>query len=173
MPRLVAWKDLKWTGQVVWHWDEKKPMGEGDTYVRIDGVAPGPRLTGRQLGDDGITRVRWYFEKKGEDGLAEVGLPGWWKVLRKCLKCGHLECPGCEGTCDTSVGNDGDMCCDGQCFYSEEDRLKVDDGSVAATGVYAKSCPKCGAEPGERCRWRAGYFGMFAHAERIASWAGA
>lgn len=45
---------------------------------------------------------------------------------RKCLKCGHLECPCCaeslgppRGWCDTLVHVDGDsdLCCDGECTY--------------------------------------------------------
>lgn len=37
---------------------------------------------------------------------------------RTCLKCGHVECPCCEDWCDELVGQDMDLCCDGQCTFA-------------------------------------------------------
>lgn len=42
-------------------------------------------------------------------------------VRRECIVCHHLECPGCDDWCDSLIGEDGDLCCDGKCIYRKED----------------------------------------------------
>jgi hypothetical protein len=34
-----------------------------------------------------------------------------------CLDCGHRACPFCETWCDRIMGDDGDLCCEGECRY--------------------------------------------------------
>lgn len=76
MPRLVALKDPKWTGRVVRSYTSCM-LGFGDYVdVRIDGLAPGPRLTGRAIGVSPLQR--WYFW--GTDPVVP-GVPPWCEVL--------------------------------------------------------------------------------------------
>jgi hypothetical protein len=132
VPRLVALKDLRWTGKRAWIWnEEKQDLGadvSGDIYVAIDGITP-RGLTGRAEG----TKERWFFRSEGDVELNDMfdppGLPA--KVLRICVRCKHEECPGCEGSCDVlehveddeGSAIDADVCCDGECTYDDHGRL--------------------------------------------------
>jgi hypothetical protein len=45
--------------------------------------------------------------------------------LRRCTVCGHLECEACQaddgfGWCDIILGEDADLCCDGECTYDPQ-----------------------------------------------------
>lgn len=129
MPRIEAYKDLKWTGKVVWvgKYDKDGMLGGPQCLVRLDGVIFGPKLTGRVLDDQHRpTRQRYHFY--GPDG--EPGLPDWCRIVRLCKKCNHFACPFCQTWCDSIIGVDGDMCCDGECAYDEPDpyqELDVED----------------------------------------------
>lgn len=113
MPRQVAFKDPAWTGKVVWVGVPE----DRQCHVHIDGVALGPRLTGRVLDEQNKpTRVRYYFE--GSNSTLP-GLPDWCFIVRRCTKCGHFACPYCQINCDVMLNDDADMCCDGECTYDE------------------------------------------------------
>jgi hypothetical protein len=38
----------------------------------------------------------------------------------RCRRCGHQMCPCCGSWCDTLIGDDMDMCCDGECDVDGE-----------------------------------------------------
>lgn len=45
-------------------------------------------------------------------------------ALRKCVECGHYECPCCRDWCDKIV--DDEMCCDGECSFDLPPDQRVD-----------------------------------------------
>ena len=45
--------------------------------------------------------------------------------LRVCTKCTHPECPCCHDWCDEIVGDDGDLCCEGECVFAEPGRFPL------------------------------------------------
>lgn len=51
----------------------------------------------------------------------------------------------------------------GHCWYCQQH----DDGPTYVSLKLKLPCPECGAESGEKCRWRGGYFEMFVHKERL------
>ena len=46
--------------------------------------------------------------------------------LRKCVKCGHDECPSCDGWCDRVLPDDDShtLCCDEHCQYEQPERRR-------------------------------------------------
>lgn len=44
--------------------------------------------------------------------------------LIACLKCGHTPCPHCGDWCDVLVGEDSDLCCEGECTFSDEAKIQ-------------------------------------------------
>lgn len=60
--------------------------------------------------------------------------------LRRCTRCGHLECPCCRSWCDTIVGDDVCPCFEEDCVYRTEDDAAgyaLLDAALKAAGVGA------------------------------------